>query len=63
MPDKTYLVRIKPPCWAFQRVVAVSAEIHGDHLVFLTSEGTLAALFMTEIVESWDLLPASVSEM
>ena len=59
MPDKTYLVRIKPPCWASQRVVAVSAEIHGDHLVFFTSGGELAALFMTEIVESWNVLPVA----
>jgi hypothetical protein len=56
MQDKTYLVQINTPCWAFQRVLAVSAEIHGDHLVFLTSEGELAALFMTEIVESWNVL-------
>jgi hypothetical protein len=40
-------------------VVAVRVEIHGDHLVFLTSEGELAALFMTEIVESWNVLPAA----
>jgi hypothetical protein len=49
-----YLVRIKPPSGAFQHVTAVRAEIHGEHLVFLNSEGKLAALFLMEIVESWN---------
>ena len=35
--DKTYLVRIKAPSFALQRVTADLAEIHGDHLVFLNS--------------------------
>jgi hypothetical protein len=54
MPDKTYLVRIKAPNGALQQVIASRAEIHGEHLVFLNSEGKLAALFLTEIVESWN---------
>jgi hypothetical protein len=29
------------------------AEIHGEHLVFLRSDGSFAALFVLEIVESW----------
>jgi hypothetical protein len=49
-----YLVRIKPPSGALQHVTAVRAEIHGEHLVFLNSEGKLAALFLMEIVESWN---------
>jgi hypothetical protein len=28
-------------------------EFHGEHLVFLKSDGTLTALFALEIVESW----------
>jgi hypothetical protein len=54
MPDKTYLVRIKSPSDALQHVRAAATEIHGDHLVFLNSEGKLAALFLLEIVESWN---------
>jgi hypothetical protein len=54
--DKTYLVRIKAPSFALQHVTAVSAEMHGEHLVFLNSEGKLAALFLMEIVESWNVL-------
>jgi hypothetical protein len=33
--------------------IAARAEIHGEHLVFLRSDGNLAALFVLEIVESW----------
>jgi hypothetical protein len=36
-----------------QLVVASSAEIHGEHLVFLQANGRLAALFVLEIVENW----------
>ena len=54
MPDKTYLVRIKPPSLAIQHVDATSVEVHGQHLAFITSQGKLAALFLLEIVQSWD---------
>jgi hypothetical protein len=37
-------------------VLAVTTEIHGDHLVFLNSEGKLAALFLMEMVESWTVI-------
>ena len=53
MPDKTYLVRMKAPSGALQHVRAATAEFYGDHLVLLDSQGKLAALFLTEIVESW----------
>ena len=38
-------------------VTAASADIHGEHLVFLDSTGKLAALFLLEIVESWSEMP------
>jgi hypothetical protein len=28
-------------------------EIHGENLVFLRTDGSLAALFVLEVVESW----------
>jgi hypothetical protein len=34
-------------------VLAVRAEIQGEHLVLLNSEGKLAAIFLLEVVESW----------
>jgi hypothetical protein len=51
--DKTYLVQFKAPETSTQPVVATSAEVHGEHLVFLNSRGELAGLFLFEIVESW----------
>jgi hypothetical protein len=56
MADKTYLVRFKPPEISTQVVVAEAAQIYGEHLVFLTSKGELAALFLLEIVEDWSEL-------
>jgi hypothetical protein len=57
MIDQTYLVALKPPSHAVQQVIAASLEIHGEHLVFLNAEGKLAALFLMEIVQSWNVLP------
>ncbi len=53
MADKTYLVRLKPPQRDIYWVNAESAEIQGEHLVFLNSKGKLLALILLEIVESW----------
>jgi hypothetical protein len=57
MIDKKYLVRFKTPEIGPQRVVAESAQIHGEHIVFLNSRGELTALFLLETVESWTPLP------
>jgi hypothetical protein len=53
MRDKIYLIRFKSSDLGPHLVMAASAEIHGEHLVFLRSDGSLAALFVLEIVESW----------
>jgi hypothetical protein len=53
MPDKTYWVKFKESDLGPRLVKADSVEIHGEHLVFLRSDGKLAALFLLEIVESW----------
>ncbi len=58
MTEKTYLVRFKPREIGLQTVIAARAEIHGDHIALLNSEGKLAALFLMEIVESWSVLGA-----
>jgi hypothetical protein len=55
MPDKTFLAQCKAP-EASRIVVAATLEVHGEHLAFLNSEGELAALFLMEIVESWNVL-------
>ena len=51
--NKTYIVRFKNPVISTQPVIASRAEIHGDHVVMLDSEGRLVALFWIAIVESW----------
>jgi hypothetical protein len=53
MRDKTYLVRVKGSDVGPHIVIAASAEIHGEHLVYLRLDGRLVALFMLEMVESW----------
>ena len=54
MSDKAYLIRFKgPDPTPPELVIAANIEFHGEHLVFLKSDGTLAALFVLEIVESW----------
>jgi hypothetical protein len=53
MRDKTYLVRAKGSDVGPHIVIAASAEIHGEHLVYLRLDGRLVALFMLEMVESW----------
>jgi hypothetical protein len=55
--DQTYLVALKLPSRAVQHVIAASLKIQGEHLVFFNAEGELAALFLLEIVQSWNVLP------
>jgi hypothetical protein len=57
MATKTYLVRFKNPAISMQPVFASRAEIQGDHIVMLDSEGRLVALFWMGIVESWSEHP------
>ncbi len=47
---------MKAPSGALQHVRAATVEFYGDHLVLLDSQGKLAALFMMEIVESWNVI-------
>jgi hypothetical protein len=53
MPNTAYLVRYKGVDLPPELVIAEKIEFHGEHLVFLRSDGSLAALFVLEIVESW----------
>jgi hypothetical protein len=59
MPNKTFLVRLRSN--AFQHVKADTVELHGEHLAFLTEKGKLAALFLLDVVESWNEIPVEVS--
>ena len=52
MLNKTFLVRLRDN--AIHQVRAATVEIHGEHLAFLTAKGKLAALFLLDMVESWN---------
>jgi hypothetical protein len=52
MPDKRYLIRFTGSDVSFHAIIAARAEIPGEHLVFLRSDGHLAAQFLLEIVDS-----------
>lgn len=54
MTDKLFLVKLKVPEGAVHRVVAQTAEVYGDHLALLDAHGKLAALFLMDVVESWN---------
>jgi hypothetical protein len=48
-----YVVFFTEAALGSQIVLAASCHIEGDHLIFLTEEGKLAALFLLSIVERW----------
>jgi hypothetical protein len=52
-PCKGCLIRFKASRLSTDFVFASKAEIHGEHLVFLHSDGSVAALFCLENVQSW----------
>lgn len=56
MLEKTYIVRFKPPELGIQQVRASTVDIQDEHLIFCDSQGKLAALFVLEIVQSWNRL-------
>jgi hypothetical protein len=53
MAETAYLVRFKGADLPPELVIAETTEFQGEHLVFLRSDGSLAALFVLEIIESW----------
>jgi hypothetical protein len=57
MVDKTYIVKFKPPALGVvQTVVASTVEVHDEHLIFCKANGALVALFLSEVVQSWNEL-------
>jgi hypothetical protein len=53
MKGKVYLVHLKDQL-GVRSVFAARVEITGEHLVFLNPHGELAALFLLDLVESWN---------
>ena len=60
MADQTY--RVYLTTGTVQHVTASTVQIYGDHLVFVNSEGKLAALFFTGLVRSWKVLPGAAKD-
>jgi hypothetical protein len=55
MADNVYIVKFKPPALGVaQTVIASTVEIHYEHLVFCNSNGEPTALFLLEIIQSWN---------
>jgi hypothetical protein len=59
--NRTFIVKFKPPELTLLTVAAERAEIQGDHLALLDSQGGLAGLFLMEVVESWSEIDAITS--
>jgi hypothetical protein len=55
MVDHNYRVRLTTQ--TAQHVIASTVQLHGDHLVFVNSKGQLTALFLKNLVRSWNMLP------
>jgi hypothetical protein len=53
MADTIYIVRFQGGDLPSELVIAESIEFHGEHLVFLRSDGSMAGLFVLEVIESW----------
>ena len=51
-PAKACLIRFKETTTK-KLVFAASVEIHGEHLAFVHSDRSVAALFVMDTVESW----------
>jgi hypothetical protein len=58
MVDHAYRVRLTTQ--TVHHVIASTAEFHGDHLVFVNSKRQLTALFLKDLVQSWNMLPNMV---
>jgi hypothetical protein len=58
MPNKTYVVRFRPPSDAVQHVLAAGIQIIGEHLVMVDSHGKLAAIFSQDLIQSVLELPS-----
>jgi hypothetical protein len=60
MPDKTFLVLLKPPNSTMHHVIAARTQRRRDHLVFVDENGRETASFLMDLVESWvEFLEAS----
>jgi hypothetical protein len=60
MDNRTFFVTfVDHPRVMAATVIAATVEFHGEHLAFVDSHDTLAALFVLDTVKSWNVLPLS----
>jgi hypothetical protein len=55
MADHNYRVHLTTQ--TVHHVIASTVQLHGDHLVFVNSKGQLTALFLKDLIRSWNMLP------
>jgi hypothetical protein len=60
MVDHNYRVRLTTQ--TVQHVIASTVQLHGDQLAFVNSKGQPTALFLKNLVGSWNVLPNIVSD-
>jgi hypothetical protein len=60
MVDHNYRVLLTTQ--AVQHVIASTVQLHAEHLVFVNSKGQLTALFLKDLVRSWNMLPNIVPD-
>jgi hypothetical protein len=60
MVDHNYRVRLT--IQTVQHVIASTVQLHGDHLMFMNSKGQLTALFLKDLVLSWNMLPNTLPD-
>jgi hypothetical protein len=57
MVDQVFFLVLKSSKYAIQHVLAARYEVRGEHLAFINTEGRLAALFLIDTIQSWNVLP------
>ena len=62
MVDTTFLIEFHVPNMCALSVIASRAEVRGEHLFLLNSDGQLAEAFMLKNVKSWsEVSPAELA--
>ena len=56
MTEKTYIVRFKPPETSVQPVQASYGEVVDNCLVFFRDDGSVAAFFLSDVVDGWSAI-------
>jgi hypothetical protein len=58
-----YVVAFSEAALSSEIVFSASYRVEGEHLIFLTEDGRLTALFLLEIVLRWSMIDTPVSSL